>query len=88
MVIFCLGNILKFILNDILSFSYLWNLTRQMSLFPKSLLWSGSNLAQEHGRALLSSSQRRPAKLPGASVDLQSRGLSLLGTSVPDAPQP
>ena len=37
---------------------------------------------------LLSSSQRRPAKLPGASVDLQSRGLSLLGTSVPDAPQP
>ena len=34
------------------------------------------------------SSQRRPAKSPGASVDLQSRGLSLVGTSVPDAPQP
>ena len=37
---------------------------------------------------LLSFSQRRPTKLLGASVDLQSRGLSLLGTLVLDTPQP
>ena len=47
----------------------------------------GAALSRQ-GRALLSSSQRRPAKLPGVEVDLQSRGLSLLRTSVPDAPQP